>query len=41
MDADVTDAMRRHVRGNPGKIPALEVELNPKDLTVVRSSFMR
>jgi hypothetical protein len=41
MDAEVTDAMRRHVRGNPGKIPALEVALDPKDFTVVRSSFMR
>ena len=41
IDADVTDEMRLKVRGNSGKIPGLDVELNHDDFSVIRSNFIR
>jgi hypothetical protein len=41
IDADVPDEQRRHVRGNPGKIPGFEVQLKRDNFQVVRSNFTR
>jgi hypothetical protein len=41
IDADVRDSVRLTVRGDPGKIPGLEVELSRDGFSVIRSNFIR
>ena len=41
IDAEVTGEQRLHVRGDPGKIPGLEVELRQDNFGVVSSHFIK
>ena len=41
IDADVPESKRLTVRGDPGKIPGLEVELSRDGFSVIRSNGIR